>query len=181
MTISHSVSDFLDLSAALTGFDRTDLEGTGLAETFYNEVRRIIGGRIFGRLLVTWHQLHEEFHSSEPQLAEQLKSRILDTLMMGDVARNIISLWYVGNWNQMPLEWRQKYGASANDLTHVVSAEAYREGLVWRAIGAHPPTAKSPGFGTWFYPPEDADPLDDEDREYLRQQFEASSARRSGT
>jgi hypothetical protein len=31
---------------------------------------------------------------------------------------------------------------------------------VWDAIGAHPPTAKSPGFGTWAAPPDGAEKLD---------------------
>ena len=35
---------------------------------------------------------------------------------------------------------------------HVVSAAAYREGLVWPAAGTHPMSAKQPGFGTWAKP-----------------------------
>ena len=27
------------------------------------------------------------------------------------------------------------------------------EGLVWRAAGTHPMSAKAPGFGTWAQPP----------------------------
>ena len=47
---------FLQLSEALTGYSSADLLGTGLFETYYNEVRDIVGGRIFGRLLVTWDE-----------------------------------------------------------------------------------------------------------------------------
>ena len=168
MSISHTVSDFLELSATLTGFDRIELEGTGLADTYYNKVRRIVGGRIFGRLLVCWHQLHDEAGDDECRLNKNLKEQILDSALLGDVARNIITLWYVGNWNQLPLAWRQHYGASADDRTHVVSPAAFREGLVWRAIDAHPPTAKALGFGTWAFPPQGAEPLDDDDRAWLQ-------------
>ena len=168
MSVSHTVSDFLNLSSALTGFDRIDLEGTGLSETYYNEVRRIVGGRIFGRLLIRWHELQDAAAGNEKKRDRELKRQVLDSDLLGDVARNIISLWYVGNWNQMPLPWRHAYGASASDQTHVVSAAAFREGLVWRAIDAHPPTARAPGFGTWAFPPEGAEPLDDSDAAWLK-------------
>ncbi|NNH33825.1 hypothetical protein C9413_32005, partial [Rhizobium sp. SEMIA 4085] len=35
----------------------------------------------------------------------------------------------------------------------VVSPDAYIEGLLWKAIGAHPAGAKGPGFGSWAFPP----------------------------
>jgi len=143
---------FLQLSEALTGYSSADLLGTGLLETYYNEVRDIVGGRIFGRLLVTWDE--SSSRSSEAC------TRILGDPMLGPIARNIITMWYVGNWNQLPRQWRQTYGAHARDLTRVISAEAFQEGLVWDAIGAHPPTAKSPGFGTWAAPTKGAEQLD---------------------
>jgi len=34
-----------------------------------------------------------------------------------------------------------------------VSPASYTEGLLWPTIGANPPGAKAPGFGTWAYPP----------------------------
>lgn len=147
--------DFLGLSAALTGFEAVDLEGTGLVEAHANTVRDIVGERIFGRLLLTWHQIDED-------VAESVRRKILESPLVGPVARNIIQLWYTGIWNQMPGAWRNQYGASARDLTQVVSGAAYREGLVWRVIGAHPPAAKAPGFGTWTAPPgEDPDTIAD--------------------
>jgi len=167
MSVSHTISHFLDLSEALTGFGRIELEGTGLSDVYYNEVRRIVGGRIFGRLLIRWHELRDATGDDEKQRNRQLRKRILDSPLLGDVARNIITLWYTGNWIQLPLTWRQRYGASANDLSHVVSAAGFREGLVWRAIKAHPPTAKAPGFGTWAFPPEGAEPLDESDAEAI--------------
>ncbi|HYO83919.1 MAG TPA: hypothetical protein VES20_21125, partial [Bryobacteraceae bacterium] len=35
----------------------------------------------------------------------------------------------------------------------MVSAAAYTEGLLWPAIGANPPGAKGPGYGSWALPP----------------------------
>ena len=150
---------FLQLSEALTGYSSADLHGTGLLETYYNEVRDIVGGRIFGRLLLTWKEIRDEAGTRILE-DEEVRTRILGNAMLGPIARNIITMWYVGNWNQLPRVWRQKYGAQARDQTRVISARAFREGLIWNAIGAHPPTAKSPGFGTWAAPPEDAESID---------------------
>jgi hypothetical protein len=69
------------------------------------------------------------------------------------MARNIIKMWYTGNWAQLPQAWRNQHGAGARDVDHVISSQAYQEGLVWRAIGTHPQGAKQPGFGTWALPP----------------------------
>ena len=170
-----SVRDFAELSAVLTGFTPDELFGTGVVELYYNTALRIIGERIVGRMLITWHAIREQIvgpmliewssagdrPSHVPELERAVDEQICDTPMMGPVARNIVAMWYVGNWNQMPRAWRQKYGASAADETHVVSARAYQEGLVWRACDAHPPAAKQMGFGSWTRPPAGAPEIDD--------------------
>lgn len=147
---------FLQLSATLTGYSTADLQGTSLVDAYYNEVLKIVGGRIFGRLLITWESLPVPGASLEDSLRDQ----ILNSDLLGPIARNIIKMWYVGNWNQLPRAWRQIWGAHADDRDRVISAHAFREGLMWDAIGAHPPTAKSPGFGTWAYPLKGAPALD---------------------
>ncbi|MCA9056903.1 MAG: hypothetical protein KDA85_00330 [Planctomycetaceae bacterium] len=160
MSGSVSVDEFVGLSAALTGFSAEELQGTGLCESHYRDVAKIIGGRIFGRLLLTWQQVTVECGSeNEAALNRKLKSAILESPLMGPVARNLVTLWYTGNWNQLPRDWRDTYGATADDSTRVMSAEAYREGLIWRAIGGHPPAAKSTGFGSWSFPVPGAEPL----------------------
>jgi hypothetical protein len=35
-----------------------------------------------------------------------------------------------------------------------VNESAYTEGLLWVAIGANPPGAKAPGYGSWARPPQ---------------------------
>ena len=65
----------------------------------------------------------------------------------------MIVLWYLGQWDQMPRHWRDRHGASPADTAGVPSAAAFRAGLVWRAIGAHPTGANPPGFGSWATPP----------------------------
>lgn len=156
-----SVRDFAELSAVLTGFSTTELYGTGVVDLYYNTLLGIIGERIVGRILITWHSIRKKT-SDVGELEAAVSKRICGPPMMGPVARNIVAMWYVGNWNQMPRAWRQKYGASADDETRVISARAYQEGLAWRAFDAHPPAAKQMGFGSWTRPPPGSPEIDDE-------------------
>jgi hypothetical protein len=55
----------------------------------------------------------------------------------------VIELWYLGLWR----------GVMGTD-NRIVSARAYREGLVWGLFGGHPMGAKQQGYGAWSLPPE---------------------------
>ena len=147
------LDDFLKLSAVLTGYDRADLHGTGMVRPYYDELVSIVGEAIVGELLGEAVSSLQGTGGDAREQEEAIRRKILDDEKLGPVARNVIKMWYVGNWYQLPREWRDTYGAHARDTDHVVSAAAYQEGLVWRAIGSHPPGAKQPGFGTWSQPP----------------------------
>lgn len=155
-----SVRDFAELSSVLTGFTTAELYGTGVVQLYYDTLLDMIGERIVGRMLITW----DGIRSKTPDIDERerlVEAKICSTPMMGPVSRNVIAMWYVGNWNQMPGDWRQKYGAAAGDTTRVISARAYQESLAWRTFDAHPPTAKQTGFGSWTRPPSGAPEIDD--------------------
>lgn len=53
-----------------------------------------------------------------------------------------------------PLEQQGRQRTPARTASYAVSAAAYTEGLLWRAIGAHPQGAKAPGYGSWAAPPD---------------------------
>lgn len=148
-----SLGQFLAVSEALTGYDRAELEATGLVEVYFDTLTGILGGAVVGDLLTAWGAVVCEASGDEDAMLAGFKTRVLDDPKLGPVARNLTVLWYLGQWNQMPGDWRSTQGASARDLTHVVSAAAYREGLVWNAIGAHPMGAKQQGYGAWALPP----------------------------
>jgi hypothetical protein len=135
---------FVALSAALTGFREVDLWGTGQAERYLDEVIATVGDALVARLLVT---------GDEALRTGRLQKLVMDDPDLGPVARNVIVLWYLGQWNALPHEWRNRNGASPLDVPRVISADAYSSGLVWTAIGAHPMGAKPPGFGSWANPP----------------------------
>ena len=146
---------FLDLSVALTGFSKFNLQGTGQVTAYYSTVEKIIGKELFEELLHIFHSLEEQAQADNDEsiVTKGLRSDILGSEKLGAIARNIIKLWYVATWYQLPQSWRETFGVKESDRTFVVSPQAYPEGLLWSAIGVNPPAAKAPGYGTWSNPP----------------------------
>jgi hypothetical protein len=143
--LPDAVAQFLRLSVMLTGYEAYPLLGTGMLEPYYNELARIIGERELGALLGA---------GDVPDGNQRaFRSRILDDVRFGPVARNVTKMWYLGTWTQLPRAWRNMFGATSYDTDHVVSAAAYRAGLVWPTAGAHPMGAKQQGYASWSEPP----------------------------
>ncbi|GAA2740200.1 hypothetical protein [Kitasatospora cinereorecta] len=142
---------FTELSVALTGFDRAELAGTGLIETYYTTLLRIIGEREAGHLfLAAAEALAADRRNHD---GEALRRQVVENPRYAPVIVSLIKLWYLGSWYPLSGGYRDINGSTAEDVEHVVSPQAYREGLVWIAAGAHPMGAKPPGFGSWAEPP----------------------------
>ena len=136
---------FVALSAELTGFSEGEVWGTGQADAHLAELTAIVGQAFVARLLQAGWQAR-----GEPAL---LVATVMSDPDLRPLARNIVVLWYLGQWDQLPRDWRDRNGASPLDVDHVPSPASYREGLVWTAIGAHPMGAKQMGFASWATPP----------------------------
>jgi hypothetical protein len=141
---------FLALSVELTAFSRFDLLGTGLAERYLATLDKVVGGEITDTLLAAYAALPPAEGEARMQA---VRTTILGNELLGDVARALIKLWYSGTWFELPRGWTERFGPRPADTTFVVSPDAYVEGLLWKAIGAHPAGAKAPGFGSWALPP----------------------------
>ena len=137
---SELMKYFLDFSVEVTGFSKFDLQGTGQVDLYFETIWGVIGGEMFKELLQTFDK-HKDVE------------KILASPKLGVIARNIIKLWYIATWEELPPVWREQFGTTLNDSTFIASPQAYPEGLVWRAIGVNPPGAKAPGYGTWSEPP----------------------------
>lgn len=151
------IEDFLSLSAALSGFSVFRLRGTGQATAYLSAVSDVVGGETLSELLSRFRAVREEAAGSEEAFQRLLRVRVLSDEKLGPIARNVIKLWYVGTWYELPRAWCDAFGARERDVTFVVSPAAYTEGLLWPAIGANPPGAKGPGYGTWADPPRISD------------------------
>ena len=146
MTTEDSLPQrFLDFSSKVTAFSVFDLYGTGLAECYLSTVVRVLGQETLAELLDAYDRTAGD--------AGTLRTEIFSDEKFGPVARNIIKLWYAGIWYELPSEWTESFGARENDGTFTASSQAYPEALLWRAIGANPPGAKAPGYGSWASPP----------------------------
>jgi hypothetical protein len=145
----NSADQFLSLSAFFTGFTQAELQGTGLAGRYYDVVNTIIDSDIIGTMLLDFQTSIDQGEGNTAPDGQ----RLIEDPKTGPVIKNIISLWYLGQWNQMPHGWRNEYGASALDRNHIISASSYKHGLVWTAMGAHPMGTKQQGFGAWSLPP----------------------------
>ena len=153
MQASSLPDRFYHLSVALTGFNIVHLYGTGQGETFFNTLRDILGTKLVEELTNTFQQLQNQAKGNETLLDQLVQKELISHPKWGPVCRNIIKMWYTGNWYALPASWQENYVSSSLDVTKVISAEAYVEGLVWKAMGRHPKSAKQPGYGTWALPP----------------------------
>lgn len=59
-----------------------------------------------------------------------------DSTVSPTTAQSLIRLWYTGLWGDS-----------------LIDPQAYREGLLWKAIDANPPGSRPPGYGTWALEP----------------------------
>jgi hypothetical protein len=148
VTTQDLLRGFLAFSAEVTAFSEFDLEGTGQAESYADAVTSVVGEATLRELL----DVYNRAEAGEDRKA-WLYRAIFSDEKLGPLARNIIKMWYVGIWYELPPEWTESFGALENDVTFSVSPAAYTEGLLWRAIGANPPGAKAPGYGSWAAPP----------------------------
>jgi hypothetical protein len=142
---------FLRFSAEVTAFTEFELRGTGMAESYLNAAVGVIGPDLFAQLL----DAYDRIQGGGPDMrVDRLRRDVFGNEKLGPIARNIIKMWYIGVWYTLPREWTDSFGPVANDDTFMVSAVAYTEGLLWPAIGANPPGAKGPGYGSWAHPPQ---------------------------
>lgn len=118
-------SDFVKLSAQLTGFGADRLYATGLAGDYRDAVIAQVGSSRL-RLLV------EAGGQGENTPGEALDGELDELSESGELpelARSIAYLWYTGSWPGRPGEGE----------TFVVSSQAYVQGLVWAALGGRAP------------------------------------------
>ncbi|MEL6495050.1 MAG: hypothetical protein AAFQ41_07980 [Cyanobacteria bacterium J06623_7] len=153
MDRSQSIEDFVGLSMVVTGFSRFDIYGTGQVSAYYEAIAKVIGQDILNELLTTFNTFYESTKDNPSALDKKMRIEIFGSEKLGPIARNIIKLWYIATWYQLPQAWRDRFGIKPNDVTFVVSPQAYPEGLLWSAIGVNPPAAKPPGYGSWANPP----------------------------
>lgn len=139
--VNTNINLFLEISAHLTGFSKTELEATGMLNTYYDTILAKTSGENVEFFFKNVHDILNDPEQTS-QLEESIKMQLMPDHLYNALAKNIIMLWYTGSLLNM--------AANVPFFTsNVVNAEAYKQGLMWDAAHAHPPGAKQPGYGSW--------------------------------
>lgn len=126
---------FMSISAATTGFEVSELHSTGMGQAYYKHILNSIEEATFIQFLNVSGEILEASYS-ESQLNIAIAEELVAHQGMNELLDKVITMWYLGTWD----------GAYVSDI-------AYTQGLVWRAMSAHPPGAKQPGFKSWNVKP----------------------------
>lgn len=131
---NHLVSSktFLTISTYLTGYSEVELLGTGLLETYFNVFLEKFSPETLHYFFAEVDEILLESAGDEDKINAAIAARLIPDSAYDSIAKNIILVWYTGNWG--------------ND---VISTQSYQQGLMWDAAEAHPPGAKQPGYGSW--------------------------------
>ena len=143
---------FLAFSSQVTAYSVFELRGTGLADAYLTTVEEVVGRQVLDEVLDRYDAAVASAEDGA-RLSELLRRDLFSDPRLGPIARNIVKMWYLGVWYELPQTWTDAYGAQQRDVAFAVSAAAYTEGLLWPSIGANPPGAKAPGYGSWAQPP----------------------------
>jgi hypothetical protein len=144
--------DFLDafvtVSCATTGFTALELQGTGLIDAHANLVVGVLAASgnadQFMNAMVTL--------AAAPDPSTAIPAAMQDRFM-GPLLSNVIALWYLGQWLQLPASWYVDGPQPAVDTDTIPSPLAYAQAFAWRIAGAHPPGSRPTGYGGWGLQP----------------------------
>jgi hypothetical protein len=144
---NYLLEQFLRLSCVLTGFERVELLGTGMAEAYYQAITNVYHDAV-SRLLWEAQAIFEVYGEEHPDFNGQVRTRIIEDIIFSQIAKNIMQMWYIGSY----LNYNSPAPLVFKPATFV-SPEAYEQGLIWVVANTHPPGAKHPGFGSWHLEP----------------------------
>jgi hypothetical protein len=136
-------NEFLALSAELTGFALFDLGATGCVDEYLEMWCRKVPPDVRATLGRTWAKIEAEAGGNQDQAEARVREKIFGPTELSGPAKSLVKMWLLGVWVNPQNQFDQT----------TVSAQAYRQGLVWAVAGTHPQGAKQPGFGTWADPP----------------------------
>jgi hypothetical protein len=136
---------FLAISVWLTGFDATELEGTGMTESY---LQTLIEQNDAETVFCFFAEVDSILTAGGDEAATNaaIAARLMPSSCYNSMAKNIILMWYTG-------EWYSDTGNPPEMTTTQISAQSYIQGLMWSAAETHPPGAKQPGYGSWAETP----------------------------
>ena len=143
-----TIDTFVSLSAILTGYDATILKPKNdtqkVAELYFNTFTKEVDANTVALLNSTFTAI------ASPNEAN-VKAQIVNDPTLGPIAKNILKMWYLAIWYDLNATKEQ-------DNSYVVSSIAYKNGLVWKTMQAHPMGYSEGNFGYWSNVPTENNP-----------------------
>ena len=127
---------FLDISVFLTGFNKMELLGTGMLETYFNVVTNMNNVALVESFLAESEKILAKNQGNTEKINNEILHKLMPDSLYNGLAKNIITMWYMGNW-----------------MNTVISPQSYVQGLIWGVAETHPPGAKQPGYASWSTAP----------------------------
>jgi hypothetical protein len=137
---------FKALSAGLTGLDLPKLspgvDTIGIAAQYWDAVKTNLDPKFRPHLDEMLDNV-----TVTPMLpaSKKLVEQLLADEKFGPIARSILKLWMLGAWYPP---------ATPKKAKMIVSSQAYKESLAWKAMQAHPMGYSMLPFGHWSAEPE---------------------------
>lgn len=142
-----TIDNFISLSVVLTGYEATVLKPKNdtqkVAEMYFNTLNKEVPADVLTNLFSTFSTITTN-NTNPDDINKAVLTQILEDKTLGPVARNIIQMWYVGIW----------YSLNTNQVDYVITSTAYTNGLVWKAMYAHPMGFSEENFGYWSDAPQ---------------------------
>ena len=131
-----AANTFLDISVFLTGFNKMELLGTGMLETYFNVVMNMNNVALVESFLAESEKILAKNQGNAEKINNEILHKLMPDSLYNGLAKNIITMWYMGNW-----------------MNTVISPQSYVQGLIWGVAETHPPGAKQPGYASWSTAP----------------------------
>ena len=132
---SWTLDVFVSLSSALTAVStnqlKPKLDPIGIADQYFATLNSNVSASTLDSVGAAFQSA-----TSPTQAAET----ILQDPVLGPVARSIMKLWLLGAWYSP---------SNPMSAVKVVSAQAYKESLVWKVMQSHPMGYSMFTFGYW--------------------------------
>ncbi|MES2655840.1 MAG: sugar dehydrogenase complex small subunit [Bacteroidota bacterium] len=137
----NTIENFINLSAVLTGYKAIELKPKNdtqqVAQKYFDTLTKNTPVDVL-------NDLYNTFLNIKGDITDGVLEQILQDATLGQLARNIIQMWYTGIW----------YGLYPGQMDYVISSTAYTNGLVWKEMGAHPMGFSEGNFGYWADAPQ---------------------------
>ncbi len=127
---------FISLSKALTGENNIS---TRVGKEYLMRLLSAFGEPLILNLLATFKSISE----LQKDIDYNIKTKIIGHNDYGNIALEIIKLWYTGQFSDE--NGQINSGSEAN----------YFNGFIWKVIKAHPPGQSGGPYGYWTEAPED--------------------------